>query len=167
MSTPLSRPPFLLATAALPEEPGKYPQSDEVLSYGRPIGKLAGLERIGLHLERVEPGHRTSYPHAEQDEEEFVYVLEGTIDAWIDGVLYPMTAGELAAFPAGTGVCHCFVNNGERDVLLLVGGEASKRESKIFYPRNPERRGQQRPEQYWADVPMRPQGPHDGKPDPR
>ena len=34
-----------------------------------------------------------------------------------------MVAGDLAAFPAGTGISHCFINNSGREVLLLVGGE--------------------------------------------
>ena len=36
---------------------------------GRAIGVHAGLVRIGLHLERVTAGTRTSWPHAESDEE--------------------------------------------------------------------------------------------------
>jgi uncharacterized cupin superfamily protein len=162
MSKP--RPPFIISTKNLTEEPGQYPNSDEVLSFGKPIGKLAGLLRLGLHLERLPPGHRTSYPHAEQNEEEFVYVLEGEVEAWIDGELYPMQAGELAAFPAGTGISHTFLNNSERDALLLVGGESGRRDSKIYYPLNPERRGQLAWSQWWDDVPKRVMGSHDGRP---
>ena len=102
------RPPFIISSEDVPEAPGQYPASDEVLSHGRAIGKAAGLLKIGLHLERLQPGHRLSYPHAEELEEEFVYVLEGEVDAWIDGHLHPMKAEDLAAFPAGTGICHTF-----------------------------------------------------------
>jgi uncharacterized cupin superfamily protein len=160
----LERPFFIVSSADVPEQPGKYPQSDEVLAYGRAIGKAAGLLRIGLHLERLPPGHRLSYPHAEENEEEFVYVLEGEIDAWIDGETFTMKAGDLAAFPAGTGISHTFINDGDRDALLLVGGEASRRENKIFYPLNPERRGQIAWSQWWHEVPTRALGPHDGRP---
>jgi hypothetical protein len=68
---------------------------------------------------RVPPGHRVSWPHAEEKEEEFVFVLEGEIDAWIDGALYRMKRGDLAAFPAGTGICHTFLNNGKHEATLL------------------------------------------------
>ena len=159
----MPRPPFIVSTAAVVEEPGRYPQSDEVLSYGRAIGKAAGLQRVGLHVERLPPGHRTSYPHAEWDEEEFVFVLEGHVDAWIDGALHPMGKGDLAAFPAGTGICHSFLNNGTAEALLLVGGEKGKAAWKIFYPLNPERRAQIAPESWWEDVPPRPRGDHDGR----
>ena len=157
------RPPFIVSTADVPEKPGQYPQSDEVLSLGKAIGKVAGLLRIGLHLERLPPGHRTSYPHAEEDEEEFAYVLEGEVDVWIDGELHRMVAGDLAAFPAGTGICHSFLNNGDREALLLVGGEAAKADSRIYYPKNPERRGDMPWSRWWDDVPQRTLGPHDGR----
>lgn len=159
------RPPFIISTTDVPEEAGQYPGSDELLSYGRPIGRAAGLERIGLHVERLEPGQRTSYPHAEEREEEFVYVLQGEVLAWIDGHTYPMRAGDLAAFPAGTGVCHTFLNDSDADAVLLVGGERTKPDNRIFYPLNPERRGTMKmPEKWWDDIPLREQGPHDGKP---
>ena len=102
---------------------------------------------------------------AEENEEEFVYVVEGEVDAWINGDLHRMVAGDLAAFPAGTGICHCFINNGERDALLLVGGEAPKPGSRIFYPLNPSRRSDMKPSDWWDDVPQQPLGPHDGLPD--
>jgi len=119
-----TRPPFIVSAADVPERSHVYPQSDEPMGPMRRIGDAAGLKRVGINLQRLPPGSRSSWPHAESDEEEFVYVIEGTVDAWIDGRIHPMAAGDLAAFPAGTGICHCFINNGEREALLLVGGEA-------------------------------------------
>lgn len=158
-----NRPPFIVSTDSVPEEVGRYPDSDEAFSSGRAIGKAAGLLKIGLHVERVPPGHRTSLPHAEKEEEEFVYVLEGVVDAWIDGVLHPMKKGDLAAFPCGTGISHTFLNNGREDALLLVGGERAKSENKIVYPLNPERKRRFSWSQWWEDAPRRELGPHDGR----
>jgi len=159
-----SRPPFIISSEDIPEEPGQYPDSDEVLAHGRAIGRAAGLLKIGLHLERLEPGHRLSYPHAEELEEEFVYVLEGEVDAWIDGYLHPMKPGDLAAFPAGTGICHTFINNGAAVVRLLVGGERTKSDNRIYYPLNEERRQQMPWSHWWHDAPAHARGPHDGEP---
>jgi uncharacterized cupin superfamily protein len=114
---------------------------------------------------RVLPGERISYPHAESIEEEFVYVLDGEVDAWVDGNLYRMQVGDLAAFPAGTGICHTFLNNGDREARLLVGGEGNKPDNRITYPLHPHRRGDMPWSQWWDDAPARQQGPHDGKPD--
>jgi len=156
------RPSFIIASAEVPEQVGRYPGSDEVFSHGRPIGKAAGLQRIGLHIERLLAGHRLSMPHAEEKEEEFVYVIEGEVDAWIDGHLHRMRAGDLAAFPAGTGICHTFINNSDREAVLLGGGERTKSDNRIYYPLNPERRGQMPSSEWWDDIPLRPQGPHSG-----
>jgi len=131
----------------------------------RSPGEAAGLVRIGVNLQRLLPGTRSSWPHAEEHEEEFVYVIEGEVDAWIDGTLHPMVAGDLAAFPAGTGICHCFINNTGREALLLVGGEAPKSSNSIFYPLNPSRRADMKASDWWEDVPVQSQGPHDGLPD--
>ena len=168
MKKPLSkpRPPFIVSTTDLPEDDGApYPHSDEHLAHGRAIGRFAGLLRIGLHVERVPPGRRLSWPHAEEKEEEFVFVLEGEIDAWVDGHLHPMTKGDLAAFPAGTGICHTFINNSTADALLLVGGEANKADNRIYYPRNLARKDDLRWSRWWHDIPLARQGPHDGLPE--
>jgi uncharacterized cupin superfamily protein len=164
MPTP-TRPPFILSTKDVPEKVDQYPNSEEGLGYGRAIGRAAGLLRIGLHVMRVPPGQRISWPHAEEKEEEFVFVLEGEVDAWIDGTLHPMKAGDLAAFPSGTGVCHTFLNNGTEEARLLVGGEATKPDNRIFYPLHPRRRDDMPWSHWWDTAPARPQGPHDGKPE--
>lgn len=160
-----TRPPFIISSRDVPERTHVYPNSDEEMGPVRSIGHAAGLVRIGVNLQRLPPGARSSWPHAEEDEEEFVYVLEGEVDAWIDGHLHRMRPGELAAFPAGTGISHCFMNNGDAEALLLVGGEAHKAGSRIRYPLNPSRRGDMPWSHWWDDAPERPLGPHDGLPD--
>ena len=156
------RPPFIRSAFELPEQENRYPEREgvapEIFSYSRAFGKLAGLERIGLHWGRVPPGHRTSLPHAEEKEEEFVVVLEGRVDVWIDGERYPMERGDIAAFPAGTGVVHTFINEGDVDAILLVGGERSTPENRIVYPLDRWRRAQMKPEDWWDAAPEHPQG---------
>lgn len=160
----IPRPPYIVSAHELPESAHVYPQSTERMGPVRRLGKAAGLARIGVNLQRLAPGTRSSWPHAEENEEEFVYVLEGEVDAWINGDLHRMVSGDLAAFPSGTGICHCFINNGEHEALLLVGGEAPKQGSRIFYPLNPSRRTDMKTSDWWEDVPRHPLGPHDGLP---
>ena len=160
-----NRPSFIRSTSDVPERTHVYPQSTESMGPMRRLGNAAGLQRIGINIQRLPPGTRSSWPHAEENEEEFVYVIDGVVDAWIDGDTHRMVAGELAAFPAGTGICHCFINNSDHEVLLLVGGEAAKPGSRIFYPLNPSRRADMEPSNWWHDVPQRELGAHDGLPD--
>ncbi len=158
------RPPFILSTGEVPEHSHIYPQSTEAMGPVRHLGKAAGLERLGINIQRLPPGCRSSWPHAEENEEEFVYVLEGIVDAWIDGHIHKMGVGDLAAFPVGTGISHCFINNTEQAVVLLVGGESARPGSRIFYPVNPSRRADMSPPNWWDNVPARTLGPHDGLP---
>jgi uncharacterized cupin superfamily protein len=139
-----------------------YPESDELLSIGSPYSKALRLTRISIHHEFLPPGRRTSFPHAESAEEEFVYVIEGAPDVWIDGDLFRLAPGDGVAFPAGTGIAHSFLNNTAQPVRLLIVGETAKAENRVLYPVNPE----QRPHRtdWWDDAPVRPLGPHDGKP---
>jgi len=160
-----ARPSFIVSARDVPESAHVYPKSTEKMGPDRSLGRAAGLVRIGINLQRLLPGTRSSWPHAEEKEEEFVYVIEGEVDAWINGDLHRMVAGDLCAFPAGTGICHCFINNGEREALLLVGGEAAKPDNRIFYPLNPSRRADMKASGWWEDVPQHPMGPHDGLPD--
>lgn len=101
------RPPFIRSTSEVQEHTHVYPQSSEPMGPVRRLGKEAGLERIGINIQRLPPGTRSSWPHAEENEEEFVYVLSGQVDAWIDGNIHRMEQGDLAAFPAGTGIKTC------------------------------------------------------------
>jgi len=82
----------------------RYPGDEELFSIGAPLGRTLGLRRIGIHHERLPPGRRTSYPHAESALEEFVYVLEGTPDAWIDGHLVRLRQGIRWGFRRGRGL---------------------------------------------------------------
>ena len=162
--TDIMRPPLIVSSRDVPESTHVYPQSTEEMGPVRRLGKAAGLQRIGINVQRLPPGTRSSWPHAEENEEEFVYVVDGEVDAWVNGNLHRVVAGDLAAFPAGTGISHCFINNSEREVLLLVGGEAPKPGSRIFYPLNPSRRADMKPSDWWDDVPRHTLGPHDGLP---
>jgi uncharacterized cupin superfamily protein len=159
-----SRPAFIRHYSEIQEaDNAHYPGSEELLSIGSPFGRAFGLTRIGIHHEVLPPGRRTSYPHAESMEEEFVYVIEGTPDAWIDGNLHRLAPGDGVGFPAGTGVCHTFINNTGSNVRLLVVGEASRPDNRVYYPLNPEQRPRRR--DWWDTVPAHPLGPHDGRPD--
>ncbi len=160
-----SRPPFIISTGDLPERSHVYPNSDESMGPVRSVGSAAGLVRIGINLQRLPPGKRSSWPHAESDEEEFVYVIEGVVEAWIDGDVHRMQAGDFAAFPAGTGISHCFINNTEVEALLLVGGEGAKASNRIVYPVNPSRRADLKGIEWWDDAPPKTLGDHDGLPD--
>jgi uncharacterized cupin superfamily protein len=160
----MERPAFIRHWSALEgADDGHYKGDTELMGIGAPLGRALGLTRLGIHHVRLLPGRRTSYPHAESAEEEFVFVVEGEPDVWIDGYLHRLRAGDAVAFPAGTGICHSFLNNTEDEVRLLVVGETAKAENRVRYPRN-EAHEATRADR-WIDWPARPMGPHDGRPE--
>jgi uncharacterized cupin superfamily protein len=163
MSTP-ERPPFIAHWSEI-EQPDEahYDEDDELLSIGAPFGRRFGLKKLGIHHERVPPGRRTSFPHAESAEEEFVYVIEGEPDVWLDGHLQRLRPGDAVGFPAGTGIAHSFLNNTEAEVRLLVVGERTKPENRVFYPLHADRRPLH--PDWWEGHPTHDLGPHDGMPD--
>jgi uncharacterized cupin superfamily protein len=91
-------------------------------------------------------------------------VIEGEPDLWADGPIKRLEPDTGIAFPAGTGLAYTFINNTDKDVRLLVVGEASRRRSRIHYPLHP-RRNEEIAEQHWTIDPLRPLGPHDDMPD--
>lgn len=141
-----------------------YPGSDELLGINANFGRRLGLSNLpGIHHVVLPPGRRTSRPHAESREDEFIYVIAGAPQVWLDGTLHPLGPGDGVAFPAGTGIAHAFINNTASDVQLLVVGECRPADNTIYYPCNPEMRATRA--DWWHDVPERPMGAHDGLPD--
>ena len=153
-------PPIVHWTKIERAQPHRYSGDDELMGHEASFGRHFGFARLGIHHVRLPPGRRTSYPHAESAEEEFVYVIEGAPDVWLDGRLHRLRPGDAVGFAPGTGLSHSFLNNTDADVRLLVVGDTDRDENRIYYPRNPEREPL-RPD-WWSDAPRRDLGDHDG-----
>lgn len=161
----MSRPPEIVRWEALEQPEWSYQGRTEKMGRDADYGRHFGFQRLGLHHVRLVPGHRTSLPHAESAEDEFVLVLEGTPDVWLDGVLHRLEPGDAVGFRAGTGLAHTFLNNSDAEVRLLVAGDMPRAENRILYPLDPDRKPLR--SDWWDDAPERPLGPHDGLPAPK
>jgi uncharacterized cupin superfamily protein len=158
------RPTFIMALADT-LQPVTDTSSARLGGQRATLGASGGLTRIAVNVDVLPPGNRSSFAHAESKEDEFVLVLAGRPDVWIDGVLHPLDAGDCVAFPAGTGIAHSFLNNSDADVELLVIGQHDTPGNQLFYPLHPERNEQFRQwGEFWEDVPKRALGSHDGVP---
>ncbi len=148
----------------LGNDEGGYPGSTEKHGIDSLYGRRARFSRLGIHFEVLPAGRRTSWPHAERDEEEFLYVVSGQLDCWLDGHIHPMGEGDFVGWEAGTGITHVVINNSDEDAVLLVGGEASRQRNQFWYPFHPHR-DKETGEDFWHDHPKPKFGPHDGLPD--
>ena len=137
-------------------------KEDHIDGIDSDIGRAVGFNRIAVHHFVLPPNCRTSMPHAESCEEEFVYVLSGKPHLWLDGYIHELQAGHAVGFKAGTGVAHTFINNTDADIHLLVAGEKTKKENLCSFPVNKDY--QATSPIHWKDAPIRELGPHLGLP---
>jgi uncharacterized cupin superfamily protein len=147
----------------LAEEEGSYPApfDAEKLTIYKDLGRATGTRSIGIGHERLLPGRRSSFTHAHEHEEEFVYVIAGTchvrlIEPGGEPREVPLRAGHGVAFPAGTGIAHCFVNHGTEECVLLVIGERKPGVDRWFYAEDKaydEHFARTRPDRHWDTVP--------------
>ena len=138
----------------IPKASFSYPGDTETFSEGKCLSRKFGLKSIAVWMEKIPPYKRTSWPHAHSVEEEFVFVLRGTISVWLNGSIFkadPMTAID---FKAGSGVAHTLSNETDEDVYYLCVGECSPLDDKIFYPLHPKRNEEVEKEGFlWVDCP--------------
>jgi len=150
---------FIVFAPDVPEEEGHYPPpfDKERLGFFRNLGKALGTKAIGVGLDRLPPGERTSFTHAHSHEEELVYILEGEcnvrlIEAGKEPREVSLRAGSIVSFVPGTRIAHCFVNRGTKDCMSLTIGERKPGVDRVFYPEDAEYNeffARERPGRYW------------------
>ncbi len=145
------RPPFIQNVRDLDRTPTTYDGlPEEVFGERARISRPLGLERLGVHYDRLAPGQRSSLPHAESLEEEMIYVISGTPFARLDGVEHRLGPGDVVVFVPGTGLSHTIVNDTEAPVELLSMGERHP-DNQWRYPENPERRAFTPEGRWWEE----------------
>jgi uncharacterized cupin superfamily protein len=113
-----------------------YPEkfrTDNSRRWNRRLGDHAGLTNFGVNLTRVEAGAQTSARHAHSRQDEFIWVIEGTVVLETNDGAQTLGPGMCAGFPAGCGNAHRFVNRTDKDVLLLIVGDRTPFDE-IDYP---------------------------------
>ncbi|MBL9058403.1 MAG: cupin domain-containing protein [Mangrovicoccus sp.] len=90
------------------------------------LGDAGGLTQFGVSLETLGPGGRSSDRHWHEAEDEFAYVLSGTLTLVEDTGEATLGPGEAAAFPAGNPVGHTLENRTDAPaVFLMIGTRAA------------------------------------------
>lgn len=114
----------------------------------------------------MKPGRRASWPHAHSVDEEFVFVIEGNPEVWVDGEIHPLLPGDAVGFPPGTGITHTFINNTASDVRLIIVGDRGREDDRWFYALDQKGNDRARSKgRFWENHPNTTQGSHDGLPD--
>ncbi|MGB8894395.1 MAG: cupin domain-containing protein [Pseudolabrys sp.] len=90
------------------------------------LGRAAGLTHFGVNICTLKPGAASSQRHWHENEDEFVYVLEGEVVLREDGGETVLKPGDAVAWKAGVPNGHCLINRSDRDAVFIeVGTRAS------------------------------------------
>ena len=97
------------------------------------IGDAVGLTQFGVNISRIEPGQASALRHWHEQEDEFIYMLEGELVLVEDGGETVLKPGDAAGFKAGSGNGHRLVNRSKRDAIYFEVGSRAKSE-RVHYP---------------------------------
>ena len=118
--------------ASLPvDSRSTYPEPFNRVVEGRSrkrLGNAAGLDQFGVNLTTLKPGAASALRHWHENEDEFVYVLEGELVLIDDGGETVLKPGDAAGFKASVRNGHHLVNKSTRDAVYLEIGTRSKHE---------------------------------------
>ncbi len=113
-----------------------YPPQFQNVVQGREksaLGDLVGLTQFGVNLTRLKPGAASALRHWHENEDEFVYVLEGELVLIEDEAETLLRPGDAAGFKAGVANGHHLVNRTQRDAVYLEIGTRAPTE-RAHYP---------------------------------
>ena len=118
--------------AAMPERPHRHQFNENAVRMTRTLGVPAGLERMGVHLIRLEPGFDSTQFHYHDADEEFVLILSGHGRAYIGDGTFDVGPGDFMGFPSPS-PGHGLHNDSDDDLVYLVGGESNPADV-VHYP---------------------------------
>jgi len=113
-----------------------YPDEFKDICQGREkaaLGNVVGLTQFGVNLTRLKPGAASALRHWHENEDEFVYVLEGELVMIENEGEVLLRTGDAAGFKAGVPNGHHLVNRTNRDAVYLEVGTRAPSEH-AHYP---------------------------------
>ena len=112
--------------------PGPYNLGRGFLSYV-PLSDAGNLTQFGAALETLHPGKQSSQMHWHTNEDEFLFVLEGTLTVVEDDVETEIGPGDACAWKAGDSTAHCLRNHTDAPVRYLIVGTRAETDT-CHYP---------------------------------
>jgi uncharacterized cupin superfamily protein len=113
-----------------------YPKEFASVISGREkqkIGDALGLTQFGVNITRIKAGSASALRHWHEEEDEFIYMLEGELVLQENDGETVLKPGDAAGFKANSGVGHCLINRTGRDAVYLEIGTRAASE-RVHYP---------------------------------
>jgi uncharacterized cupin superfamily protein len=98
------------------------------------LASAVDITQFGVNHVTLEPGSISALRHWHEAEDEFVFVLSGTLTLIDDNGERTLEQGHFAGFPAGYGNAHHLVNRSNADASFIVVGSRKPGEETIHYP---------------------------------
>ncbi len=117
-----------ISATSIPAVMGKtiYPEPYAALVQGRSkhkLGEFFGLNNFGVNLTHLSPGAISALAHSHSQQDEFIFILEGTPTLILGTEKFTLNPGECYGFKAGTGIAHQLINQSEEIVTYLEIGD--------------------------------------------
>ena len=96
------------------------------------LGDAAGLTQFGVNLTTLKSGSASALRHWHENEDEFIYVLEGEPTLFTDAGETRLSPGMVAGF-AASATAHHLENRSDRDCVFLEIGDRSAGDE-VSYP---------------------------------
>jgi uncharacterized cupin superfamily protein len=119
-----------------PQQIASYPKEFAPVISGRSkqrIGDAVGLTQFGVNITRIKAGSASALRHWHEQEDEFIYMLEGELVLRENDGETVLKPGDAAGFKAGSGIAHCLENRSKRDAIYLEVGTRARNE-RVHYP---------------------------------
>jgi len=113
-----------------------YPAEFQAECRGRhkqAIGDAAGLTQFGVNITRIDPGAASALRHWHEQEDEFIYILDGELVLAENGGEVVLKPGDAAGFKSGSGNAHRLINCTDRAAIYFEVGTRAKSE-RVHYP---------------------------------
>ena len=98
----------------------------------RALTDRLGLRQFGVNLTTLEPGAKSSQRHWHEQEDEFIYMLEGELVLVLMDGEHTLRASMAVGFPAGDRNAHHLINRSNRIATYLEIGTRSPNEDATY-----------------------------------
>ncbi len=97
------------------------------------LGEAVGLTQFGVGIETLLPGGLSSLRHWHENEDEFLYMLDGEAVLIEEGGETPLRPGDAVGWKAGVPNGHQIANRSDRPVRFLIVGTRADWDE-VHYP---------------------------------
>ncbi len=98
------------------------------------LAKAVGIEQFGVNLVTLDPGSYSALRHWHEGEDEFVFVVEGTLTLIDNNGEHTLAAGSTVGFPAGIPNAHHLANRSDQPATYIAVGARLSEKDQIHYP---------------------------------